>query len=86
MTNIVSRRRHGFAVITCPQPPGGVRVTYEPVESEYVWQSRVNYTCDFGYEYNSGDMVSECLPNKTWTADTPVCTSTMTLQYVLRYC
>ncbi|KAH3861249.1 hypothetical protein DPMN_024176 [Dreissena polymorpha] len=79
MTKIVSRLRHGFAVIYCPQPPGGVQNTYEPVESEYVWQSRVNYTCDFGYEYNSGDMVSECLHNKTWSAVTPVCTSTMTL-------
>ncbi|WAQ96227.1 hypothetical protein MAR_028917, partial [Mya arenaria] len=61
-------------VIYCPPPSAGTRNTYSPVLTEHVWLSNVTYTCDYGYEHFSGDMLSRCQDDKTWSAVIPVCT------------
>ncbi|XP_052776697.1 sushi, von Willebrand factor type A, EGF and pentraxin domain-containing protein 1-like [Mya arenaria] len=61
-------------IIYCPPPSAGTRNTYSPVLTEHVWLSNVTYTCDYGYEHFSGDMLSRCQDDKTWSAVIPVCT------------
>ncbi|XP_053393015.1 uncharacterized protein LOC123564401 isoform X2 [Mercenaria mercenaria] len=60
-------------IIHCPLPADGVRNTYSPALLDYVWNDTVVYTCDIGYNHSSGDLVSSCLHDKTWSGTTPVC-------------
>ena len=41
----------------------------------HLFGDRVNYYCNVGYQMTSGDRQRVCTSNKTWSGQTPSCSS-----------
>ncbi|KAH3861244.1 hypothetical protein DPMN_024171 [Dreissena polymorpha] len=66
-----------IAVIKCPSPPTILNGNYTPLEPSgmHLYNTTVEYTCQFGYRHLSGSLQRRCNELEQWTGAVPVCTS-----------
>ena len=67
-----------LAAILCEEPEIGANVSYSSEMigvdlTNLAYLSAVSYTCDEGTELIAGDSVRQCLYDRTWSGDVPIC-------------
>ena len=71
-----------FAAVRCEEPALGPNVSYSQAMTDFdagdlVYLFTLKYTCDVGTERVAGDLVRECLHDKTWSGDASLCQGTV---------
>ena len=64
-----------FEVVECDPPDPVTYASWTPINSPYVYQDTLTYTCNLGYERTSGDATRTCNETGRWTNMAPNCTS-----------
>lgn len=62
-------------VVTCLPPDPIIDANYQPGLPVYDYNMTVNFTCNNGYEHESGDLMLRCDENADWVDTPPVCES-----------